>query len=180
MQKAISKLPGWLILSLALVGCGADPGTTVPTQNPYSASSSYDSSLYAAYPSNGSDTTGLPYDYTSDYATDGTYTGSDDSLPLTETATESATVKSGVAVELIDTATHGVWGWKRCEAQIRITNHEATAQQGFLFVSYTLKGREVELQYRSMDLAPGASKAFTMTSTVQADDATLEFRKKLL
>lgn len=179
MQNPIKQISLWLIASLALAGCGADPGTTVSTPNNY-ATSTYDSSLYSAYPTNGTGSTGNPYGYTSDYATDIPSPLTVDNALPTGGATSSAPVKRGVEVELIDTALPGIWKWERCEAQIRITNHEATATQGFLFVSYTLKGREVELQYRSLSLAPGTSQTFTMTSTVQADDATLAYRTKLL
>ena len=172
MKNPIKTLPIWLIVGLTLTGCGADTGTAVSSQSSYSTTSSY-SDYYSN--TNGSGSTS----YTTDGST-GTYAPYDSTLPITDTATSSQVAKSGVEAEVLGTELPGILMWERCEAQIRVTNHEATSQQGYLLVSFTLKDREVELQYRVLSLAAGATQTFKMTSSVRADGVKLDYRTKLL
>jgi hypothetical protein len=173
MKKLLSRFPICLVLGLALAGCGSDPGTTVTPQSSYTTTTPYSDAYYTT-PSNNTGTTG---NWAQNPYADTTLPVIGESLPA---ATASAPVLSGVEVQLVSKDLPGMFSWERCEAQITVKNHDATPQQGFLLASFTLKGREVELQYRVVSLSAKGSQTFQMKSTVQADDVTLEFRTKLL
>lgn len=160
-------------LGLALAGCGGDPGTVVTPQSSYTTTAPYTDSYYTNPGGNSGST---------EYY--GSYPGITDSLPVTgETTPEvspTTPVGSGVDVQMLSKETPGMFSWERCEVQLTVKNHEATPQQGFLIASFTLKGREVELQYRALSLSAKGSQTFLLKSTVRADDVRLEYRTKLL
>jgi hypothetical protein len=161
--------PLLLALGLALAGCGGDAGTTVAPQSTYTTTNPYTDTFYQA-PSN--PTTGIPPGSPFPYEPIASQ-----SIPVTTPPTPS---KTGVEVQLLSKELPGMFSWERCEAKITVTNHEATPQRGFLIVSFTLKGSEVELQYRTLSLPVQGSQTFLMKSTVRADDVRLDYRTKLL
>ncbi len=170
MKKPIKHFPIWLILGLALAGCGGETGTTVNPQSSYTTAP-YTESVYNTPPANNTGTTG----YAANSGDVGTY------LPVsTPEASFSAPVKSGVEIQLVSKKLPGIFLWERCDGLFYVHNREATPQQGFLLAIFTLKGREVELQYRALSLGVNVSTSFQMKSTVRADDVTLVYRTKLL
>ncbi|MNX04830.1 hypothetical protein D3C86_344250 [compost metagenome] len=169
LANSLKRFPVWLILGLALVGCGGEANPMVSPQSTYTTNTPYTDSYYTQ------PTTG-----TSGNTTD--YSYQDNTLPIVDATPETTTpaVSSGVEVQLVSKDLPGMFSWERCEAQITVRNHESTPQQGYLFVRFTLKGREVELQYKVLSLTAKGSQSFQMKSTVQADDVALEYRTKLL
>ncbi len=166
--NTLSRFPVWLILGLALVGCGGEASTTVSPQSSYTTTTPYTDSYYTQ-PTSGVNGNSTDYSYL------------DTTLPVVEEGeTTTPAVSSGVEVKLVSKELPGMFSWERCEAQISVRNHENTPQQGYLLVRFTLKGREVEMQYRVLSLTAKGSQSFQMKSTVQADDVALEYRTKLL
>ena len=163
-----------LVLGLALAGCGGTAGTTVSPQSSYTTTTPYSDAYYSTPSGTNTGTTDswnqTPY--------------VDTTLPViggtTPEATASAPVATGVQIQLVSKELPGILSWERCEAQITAKNHEATARQGYLIARFSLKGREVEMQYRVLTLSAKGSQTFFMKSTVQADDVSLEYRTKLL
>lgn len=173
-MNTLKRIPILLVLGLALAGCGGTAGTTVSPQSSYTTTTPYTDSTYTNPSGTNTGTTGS--------WTQNPYV--DTTLPViggtTPEATTSAPVATGVQIQLVSKELPGVFSWERCEAQITAKNHEASAQQGYLIARFTLKGREVEMQYRVLALSAKGSQTFFMKSTVQADDVALEYRTKLL
>ena len=163
------RFPLWLVLGLALAGCGGEASTMVDPQSSYTTTTPYNDSIYTS-PMTGTGTGNAP-----------DYSYLDSTLPVVEqTETPTPSVSSGVEVALVSKELPGMFSWERCEAQISVRNHENTSQQGYLLVRFTLKGREVEMQYRVLSLTAKGNQTFVMKSTVQADNVSLEYRTKLL
>jgi|GEM_PF-3377906 hypothetical protein len=169
VANSLNRFPVWLVLGLALVGCGGEANTMVSPQSTYTTTAPY-TDTYNPQPSNGMGGNMPDYSY------------QDNTLPIVDATPETTTpaVTSGVEVQLVSKDLPGMFSWERCEAKITVRNHENTPQQGYLFVRFTLKGREVELQYKVLSLTAKGSQSFQMKSTVQADDVALEYRTKLL
>ncbi len=170
-RHPLKRFPVWLVLGLVLAGCGGEATTTVNPQSSYTTTAPYTDSYYT----------------NPGTATNGNWTQTpyvDTTLPVigeTPVATTSPTpAATGVEIKLVSKDLPGVLSWERCEAQIAVKNHEATAQQGYLLARFTLKGKEVEMQYRVLSLSANGSQTFVMKSTVRADDVSLEYRTKLL
>ena len=167
---SFKRLPLWLVLGLALTGCGGEATTMVDPQSSYTTTTPYTDSYYTN-PATGNGSSQTP-----------DYSYLDTTLPVVEETptTTTPSVSSGVEVALVSKDLPGMFTWERCEATITVRNHETTAQQGYLLARFTLKGREVEMQYRVLSLTAKGNQTFTMKSTVQADDVSLEYRTKLL
>lgn len=172
LATSLKRLPILLVLGLALTGCGGEATTAVNPQSSYTTTTPYTDSYYPSPTGNGiGNGTGNVPDYS--YL--------DTTLPVVEeTTTPTPTVSSGVEVALVAKDLPGMFSWERCEATITVRNHETTPQQGYLLARFTLKGREVEMQYRVLSLTAKGNQTFTMKSTVQADNVSLEYRTKLL
>lgn len=160
-----------LALAVALVGCGSQPDNAVNPQTSYATS--YQSPYFEGNSS--------PYPTGPGYGEDWTADPNSHPFPAYPTeSTASPQIPGGVDVQLVSKDRSGILNWERCEAQITVSNHAATPQQGYLIASFTLKGREVELQYRVLSLPAKGNQTFRMKSTVKADDVRLEYREKLL
>lgn len=171
--RLLQRLPLALILGLALAGCGGEATTMVTPQSSYTTTTPYTDSYYYTDPTT-LPTTGTPYVDTTLPVT------VDTPLPTeTQPTTPSDQLTSGVEVKLASKELPGILSWQRCEAQILVKNHDATPQEGFLLARFTLKGKEVEMQYKVLSLTAKGSMTFTMKSSVRADDVSLEYRTKL-
>jgi hypothetical protein len=174
------RLLAAIALGVALLtGCGEDPTGTrtagTQTSTGYSTGTSQPNRSTPAYS-------------TPTYSSPATSTGNLYGTVPTAGATQSSPAaglqpgsgKKGLEAKITERQESGIFSKSLKSITVELANHDATAQSRFLLIVFKKKGKEVEVQYKSVNMSPGGSTSLTFASTKDADDATVELRDTLL
>ncbi|MBM3275447.1 MAG: hypothetical protein FJZ00_09850 [Candidatus Sericytochromatia bacterium] len=190
------RLLAAIALGVALLtGCGEDPtgnratagtqtstgytsGTSYPSTPAYSTPASPAGNVYGTVPTT-NPTTGC--NQVTAGATQGVTTAQTGCGQAGNPgALNPGTGKKGLEAKITDRKESGIFSKSLKSITVELANHDATAQSRFLLIVFKKKGKEVEVQYKSVNMSPGGSTTLTFAATKDADDATVELRDTLL
>lgn len=184
MRSSLWKIAAAALLAAGpLAGCG-DEGETVPgtgtTGTVYTGTGSQRTSPSYTAPTTGTAGNGSVPGYGSVYGT------VPSSLPGAGQATPSAiasplpSARSGLEASITERQESGIFTKTLKGVTVSVANHDSVPRSRFLLVVFSKKGLEVDVQYKSLSMAPGSTATYSFKTSKDADDAKVELRDGLL